>query len=302
MKNTYLTFAFVMMLLFQIKAQETSSLSDNPSHLSAGNTSNLVKQDLGRDVPWFVERFKVSAGFFLALSNTNVQIGNSAGTIGSNINFEDDLGFDKQNNTFLFNAQWRISSRSRIDLSYYGLNRKANKNLSRTISIGDETYPANVDVNAFFDNSIYRVSYGYALLSKPKYELGLLLGAHIVEANVGITLNTNIGSANTATDYGFTAPLPDIGIWGGYAITDKLAFNGEFSFLSLTVNNISGRILNYNASVTYRPWNKLDVSLAYTGFDFKVDAVRDRLDGHLKWGYNGPTLSVGYSFGGKNWH
>lgn len=43
----------------------------------------------------------------------------------------------------------------------------------------------------------------------------------------------------------------------------------------------------------------LDLALGYTGLNFKVDVEKERLQGYFKWGYNGPSLTVSYSFGKK---
>ena len=115
---------------------------------------------------------------------------------------------------------------------------------------------------------------------------------------------TNItgGSISRETDFDFTAPLPDLGIWGGYGINDRWAVNGAFNYLSLTVGDVKGRVLSYNAGVTYDIGKKFSASLIYAGLNFKVDVVKDHFKGYFKWGYNGPALTVNYSFGKNKWH
>jgi uncharacterized protein involved in high-affinity Fe2+ transport len=255
-----------------------------------------------RDVPWFVERFKIAAGYYFVVNNTNVSVGNNNGMIGTDIDFENDLGLQKNSSSFFGNIQWRSTSRSRFDLSYYGLNRKSTYTIKKTFDFGDNTYNINTTINAFFNTDIYRFSYGYAILSKPKYELGLLIGAHIVRTGVGIGVNSTNVNLVYKDDFGFTAPLPDFGLWGGYAISDRFAMNAEFDYLQIEVNGIKGRILGYNFSADYRVLKQFDLSLGYTGLNFSVDAIRDNSNGHLRWGNNGPSLKAVYSFGNKKWN
>jgi len=254
-----------------------------------------------RHVPWFVEKFKVSAGVFLTVNNTDVQIAGNNGNIATDIDLENDLGFKTTSTTFLGDFQWRSSSRSRFDLSYYSIHRNSTANLQKTVQFGDHTYNVNTTVNAYFNTDIYRFSYGYAILSKPNYEAGLLIGAHVVKAGLGLSITGSNVSASVQDNFGVTAPLPDFGIWGGYAFGRDWAINGEFDYLALTVDNIYGRILGYNFSVTYRPVKQLNVSLGYTGLNCRVDATEDHLNGHIKWGYNGPTLTAAFTFGRKGW-
>jgi len=211
------------------------------------------------------------------------------------------LGFNKSSGSFLGDFQWRASSRSRFDLSYIKLDRSSNYTLQKTFNFGDHTYDANANINAFFNTTIYRFSYGYAFFTGANYEAGALVGAHIVKADLGIGLNGEHLTTAVNDDLGFTAPLPDLGVWGGVSLSRNFALNGEFSYLSVTVDNISGRILAYNFSATYRPAKNFDLSLGYTGFNFNIDAVVNKLDGDFKWSYNGPTLTASFSFGKKSW-
>jgi hypothetical protein len=214
---------------------------------------------------------------------------------------EKDLGFNKEIGTFLANFQWQISRRSKLSLNYFKVNRSSNRTLGKDIVFEDNTYYAGSPVHSFFNTLIYQFSYGYAFLSKPKYEAGLFIGSHILSAKSGISLNGTSGGASTQNDFGFTAPLPDLGIWGGWAVSDRFALNADISYFALTLNNKSGRLLAVNLSFTYKLIDQLDLTLGYTGLNFNVDVEKNDVTGNFKWGYNGPALGVNFSFGKKSW-
>jgi len=260
------------------------------------STSSTVKPL----APWFVEKFKLTAGFFYPVNNTTIRVGIS-GSPGTDIDFVKDLGFKSEIGTFLANFQWRISRRSRINLGYYKIDRSSTHTLAKDITFDGNTYEVNASVNSFFNTAIYQFSYGYSIISKPKYELGILIGTHTIGAKAGIALNGATMGASTSNDYGFTAPLPDLGIWGGYAISDRFALNLDMDYLSLTVNSIAGRLLAYNFVIAYKLSNPFSVSLGYTGLNFQVDKTKNGVNGFLRWGYNGPTLAATFSFGKKSW-
>ena len=252
--------------------------------------------------PWFVQRFKVSAGLFVPVNNTNIQVSLTGSTSGgTEIDFEDDLGFDKVTPTVLMDFQWRASRRSRFDFSSYLVNRKSTHTLDKDIIFGEDTFKVNSTIHSSFKTGIYRISYGYALISKPKFEAGLLVGLHIVGAKTDISFKGDNLNVAASTDFNVTAPLPDFGIWGGYEFSNRFAMNAEADYLSLTVNDISGKILAYNIVFIYRILDPLHVAVGYTGLNFKVDAIKDHLSGHFKWGYNGPSLTATYTFGKKKW-
>ena len=100
-------------------------------------------------LPWFVERFKISAGGLYIINNTNIRVGVN-GMDATTIDGEKDLGFYKQVGTFLANFQWQISRRSRMTLSYYNIRRNSNRTLQKDISFEDNTYHANSSVYCYF--------------------------------------------------------------------------------------------------------------------------------------------------------
>ena len=251
--------------------------------------------------PWWVEKFKLTAGLFVPINNTKVQVGVNGSAEGTDIDFQKDLGFDAAQVTFLANLQWRISRRSRINLAYYDMNRTVTHTLQKDITFKDQTYHINSSVDTYFNTAIYQFSYGYAIIEKPTYEVGVMIGAHTVGTKAGISLNGATTGVNTDNNFGFTAPLPDLGIWGGYAFSDRFAVNLDFDYLSMTINNINGRIIAYNIVFSYKLIRQLDLSLAYSGLNFNVETTKKDVTGSFRWGYNGPSLGLTFSFGERSW-
>ena len=250
--------------------------------------------------PWFVERLKISVGFLYVVNNTKINVGID-GKPGSDINGERDFGINEETGTFVANFQWRISSRSRFTLSYFNSKRSATHLLDKDITFEDTTYPVNAQVSTHFNFSIIQFSYGYAILSKPRYELGLLIGAHIIGANTGIGTSKDNQGIATNRDFGFTAPLPDLGIWGGFAFTKRLALNFAVDYFTLTAGNFSGRVFASNATFIFRLVGQLDLTLGYSGINFSVDVTKQDANGRFKLDYNGPLFGVNFSFGRKKW-
>src|ERR1700759_2990988 len=137
--------------------------------------------------PWWVEKFKLSAGLFVPVNNTKIQVEANGSVSGTDIDFQKDLGLNASQLTFMVNFQWRISRRSRLNLSYYDMNRSATHILQKEITFKDQTYHINSTVNSYFNTAIYQFSYGYAFIEKPTYEVGVLIGAHTVGTKAGIS-------------------------------------------------------------------------------------------------------------------
>jgi hypothetical protein len=251
--------------------------------------------------PWFVERFKLSAGFFLPVNNTNIKVGIQGRAQGTEVNLNHDLGFSNVTGTFSSDFQWRISRRSHLNGSFYNINRHSTHTLQKDLIFKEDTFHINASVSGYFNTAIYQISYGYSILAKPKYEVGLMVGTHLVGGKIGLSLNAGGAGISKSGDFGFTAPLPDLGIWGDYALTNRLAFILEADYLALSVGNYSGNILAYNVSFTYKLLNQFNLSLGYMGLNFKLDLTEKNATASLKWGYNGPDLALTFSFGKRSW-
>jgi len=251
--------------------------------------------------PWWVEKFKLTAGLFVPINNTKVQVEANGSAAGTDIDFQKDLGFGASQLTFLANFQWRISRRSRISLTYYDMRRSATHKLTRDITFNDQTYKIDNTVDTYFNTAIYQFSYSYAIIEKPTYEVGVMIGAHTVGTKAGISLNGANTGATANSNFGFTAPLPDLGIWGGYAFTNRFAVNLDFDYLSLTINNVNGRLVAYDIIFCYKLIRQLDLSLGYAGLNFSVKTSKNNVSGNFRWGYNGPTLGATFSFGERSW-
>lgn len=279
-------------------SQERTFLASAYSNETVETLETIVNgRETHNQAPWFVRRFHFESGLFIPFNNTNVRVGTNSGAYATDIDFENELGFNPSSFSAFANFQWHISRRSKLKLSYFNLRRSSDHSLDKTIVFADHTFPLYAEVNAFFNTHIAQISYGYSILSRPKYELGVMIGAHVLNVNVGVGLNTSIGSVAYSSDYNFTAPLPDIGVYGGYAISDQWAVNAELGYLAAKIDNIDGKIINYNVSVLYKPFPNLGFSANFTGLNFELDAEGKHMNGFLKWGYNGPSLAATYTFG-----
>ncbi|KIO54701.1 hypothetical protein [Flavobacterium hibernum] len=293
-------FCFLIVPLFfsTIQAQTTAEIPvENPLTVLQSNIDTPSQDYDVADLPWYARRFKVTAGAFFPVNNTQIQVGTNNGNHGTEIDLENDLGFSKSSSSFMGTFDWRISRRSRLGFEFFALDRSSSKTLEKQIDFGEHTYNINTRVTAMFDVQIARIAYGYAFLSKPKYEAGLLIGTHVLFADLGLRVDANQTSLEYRDSFNFTAPLPDIGVWGEFVLAKRWGLYVNANYLAIKIDNIDGRIVSYNLAVSYNVYQNLSLTAGYTGLNFKVDAVKERLNGYLKWGYNGPTITAVYTFG-----
>ena len=139
---------------------DSSSLNKDSESLKKDSTSlHKDSASSGKIVlPWFVERFKISAGAFYVVNKTNVLV-HSHDAEGTDVNLEKDLGINREITTFIVNFQWQISRRSQLTFNYYNVNRSSSHILEKDIIFRDSTYHKNSSVNAFYNTNMYQVAY-----------------------------------------------------------------------------------------------------------------------------------------------
>ncbi|KRD61233.1 hypothetical protein ASE40_06705 [Flavobacterium sp. Root935] len=292
-------FVFLVMTLLWIplKAQTIAENNSSESLTTFKTETEDFQDSYSDDLPWHARRFKVTAGAFFPVNNTEVEVGSNNGSFGNLIDFEKDLGFNKSSVSFMGTFEWRISRRSRLGAEYYYLSRSATKTLQKEIEFGDHVYPVDATVSAFMDNHIARITYSYAFISKPKYEIGALIGAHVLFGDVGMRLEGATIEAEYKDNFDFTAPLPDIGLFGEFVLGRKVGLYANINYFAIKINDFDGRLLSYNLSVLYNVYQNFSLTAGYTGLNIRVDVEKERLNGFFKWGYNGPTITATYSFG-----
>ncbi|MET0946065.1 MAG: hypothetical protein ABWY22_11690 [Flavobacterium sp.] len=287
----------ISLFWFSADAQTTAEIATENALSATQNDSDKPQDYDPEDLPWHARRFKFNAGVFFPTNNTQVEVGSNNGEFGDMIDFEKDLGFNKNSTLFAGSFEWRISRRSRLGTEFFYLKRTSTKTLQREIEFGDHTYPVNARVSAFMDNQIARIYYGYAFISKPKYEIGALIGAHVLFGDVGLRLEGQTQAIEIKDNFNFTAPLPDLGLWAEVVLAKKWGLYVNTNYFAIKINDVDGRILSYNLSVLYNVYKNFSLTAGYTGLNIRVDVEKEKLIGVFKWGYNGPTLTSTYSFG-----
>src|SRR4051794_19988860 len=108
MKTTLCVVAFLLFNEFCGYAQEASEPA-NARYITriVSTPTQGIRQNADSGIrpivvaPWFVERFKIFAGVLFPLSNTSIEVSSHNGDVGTDIDFEDDLGLKRNTETFL---------------------------------------------------------------------------------------------------------------------------------------------------------------------------------------------------------
>ncbi len=95
------------------------------------------------------DKFKIDVGaFFITRTDTSVALAATAGAIGAGaaIDFEEQLGLEDSETVPRIDGYWRFGKRSRLDFSYWKLDRDATRVIDEQIDIGDISIPIGATV------------------------------------------------------------------------------------------------------------------------------------------------------------
>jgi hypothetical protein len=140
--------------------------------------------------------------------------------IGSNIDFVNDLGFEKTRFRDL-RIVLRPGQKHRFRIQYTPISYTADTTFNREIVFNAIAFPISVPISTQFDWKVWRLGYEYDFLYLPRGFVGALV--ELRHTHMEATLST-IGIEEFTTA---TAPLPAFGVVGRAYVLPEVAVNFE---------------------------------------------------------------------------
>ena len=254
--------------------------------------------DEWRDWP-LGDPFTISLKAFFPHIDTIIRLDASDGSVGTTIDFEQNLNMSDTETLPALGFTWRFAKKHRLVFDYFDLSRSGSAISTSEIRFGDQVFQVDLPITSYFDSRVTTVGYSYSLIFDEKKELALAAGLSIQDIRFGLTGTGNVGIVEEVS--GLTAPLPAFGISGGYAFTEKWigrAALGLFSF-DLAVSDetdISGEIVNAMIAIHHKTFENVQFGLEYSFFYVSVEFKDSQLINSIDYEYHGPVLSFDFVF------
>ncbi|MDJ0928687.1 MAG: hypothetical protein QNJ73_13705 [Gammaproteobacteria bacterium] len=253
-----------------------------------------------KDRPWRAwptgKRFNIAGGAFWPQLDTKVRLDASDGTLGTEIDFESNLGMENNKALAIVLARWRISRRNAIDFAYFDLNRSGLGVSNTIIRFGDATFPANLPLNSFFDSEIYSAAWSYSFIHNPSTEIAFQIGLNLQDIAVGIQGPTGIISE----DADFAAPLPTFGLSGRHFFNDKFGIVGRAGIFAIEIDlssgSFEGEVVNLALGLEWDAFKHVGFSFGLEYFHVDVDVEDTDWSGSLRYDWWGPVAAVRFFF------
>jgi len=241
--------------------------------------------------PALQDRWNIQLGLYTPNVSTTARLNGAGGQVGTEVNFEDDLGYADRKDLPAVLASVRLGERWKLEAEYLSLRRDTTHALSRTISWGDNIYPFGTVVNSEFSSDIFRLSGGYSFVRDAQKEFGFVFGLHTTDFKMSIAasgIGKNTGDA--------LAPLPTIGLFAAYALTLRWLLSGRVDVFSLSYESYDGSLTNATMGVDYRFFRNLGLGAGYRYINYDLAVAKSSFNGGVKYRFGGPLLYAVSSF------
>lgn len=229
-------------------------------------------------LPW--KKAELSAGLFVPIYQSELRLDSKQLGRGAEIDLEDDLGLDSNIFSYRIDALWRFYPRHTLSASYYDLSRDSDKQIGRTLQIGDRTFTVGANVATEFDIQIFKASYGYSFIHNEKFDVSANLGVYL--GNVDFSFSApGIGAESGS----FLAPLPVIGLRGSYAITPNLFISAGTNVFFIKYEEFTGSLIDATITLDYDISENFGVGIGYNPQFINIKYEDDNRDVEFDFDY-----------------
>ncbi len=233
------------------------------------------------------ETVAIRLGAYVARTSTDI-VANAAGSPGSAVSFEDDLGMASSSTDPIFGASWRFAQRHRLELVYFSLSRSASHEIDRELIIDGTVYPVDTVVSSTFKSDVAALTYYYSLWQSPEYELALGIGVHNTTFKPSLSASAQGLSTSLSTD----VPLPVLALRGDMRFNEHWQGSVAAKWFGLNYGDYDGGLSTFDVSVTYLFTKNWGLQAAYAFNRYKFDVAKTDWNGSFNYKFSGPVLAL----------
>ena len=252
--------------------------------------------------PTISEKWHFELGGFSQDANLQVSAG-PAGEVSDVVDLN-SLGADEDDEAIWLAGRWRINERWHLGLSFIEVDRDGFASSSEDFTFGEPPDQVDVTIGASvasnFNTKYYILQGGYSLVRTDRTNFGVGAGFHVMQLSA--TISAELTGNGMTTDLGTgasdsTAPLPNVFVFGDYALSPKLAASASIGWFGLEVDQYDGELVSLSASLEYRPWQNFGIGVGYSlvNIDLSIDETDSLVDFEVD--ASGPRLYFTAGFG-----
>jgi hypothetical protein len=243
-----------------------------------------------------LDRWTFRIGGFLTGLDTKIRLDSPTGGEGTTVSLEDDLGFSSSESVPRFELGVILGKRHEISGGYYKTDRSSTTTLQRDIEWGDETFPINIEVGAFYDTEFVDLAYTYWFYSSETTSLGITGGLVYASVGTGLGIAALGQGVGVSEDVNTDIPVPQLGFSVNTYLGKRFVFTGELGYIAFNLEDWEGDVSTARVGIEHRTWKNFGFGLGYGYTDYDIDLLGTDFLG--KWQY---TISGFEIYGRAAW-
>ncbi len=246
-----------------------------------------------RQVPSpITDRFSVRGTFFSSAVSTSLRVDDSAKVPGTLVSAERDLGMRSHVYQGRMELMFRLRERNRLRVDYFESDRSAQKRLTRQVNFGDETFVLNDVAATALDWRMFGLTYTYSVLKRERFELGLGLGAYLLQGDA----KGQVQARQLSQEVSGVAAFPTVALDGTWRISTRFAFVARGQYMRASVSNFSGALGDYHADFQYRWRPNFSIGAGYSELKASVNVEGGSFPGLIDLKVRGPEVFFRVSY------
>lgn len=209
------------------------------------------------------ETFSLKLGY--AVIDPDGRFAGEDGGSGTEIDFDDDLGFDESDNIVAEGA-FQLG-RFRISAGYLPLEFSGNGTLTRDIVFNGRTFSASTNVVSDVEIELYDFGLAFHILDVDDGPMRLQLGPEVAVKIADVEMSIRETSGGNQESVDGVVPVPTIGGRARIGFGDYLGVVGRMGYLEIDDNSF----LDADVQVEFSPVPLVGIFAGYRYIDVDVD-------------------------------
>ncbi|MDA8019082.1 MAG: hypothetical protein MPN21_16700 [Thermoanaerobaculia bacterium] len=236
-----------------------------------------------------LDRFELRGGGETLDADSTVRVDDGA-TLGTSIDFEDDLGLEGETETFSIELAFRLGKRHQLGFSQRTLDRTGERRLDQSMTFQGFTFPFDVDTESHLDLEMTGVSYTFWPFLGQSGGFGIALGAYDTEIRAGITGRATVGGVQLShtEEASESAPLPFVGVDFRFLPSNRWRIRGQYRVLSVDdFDGWEGDLTDGTVGLDFRLLSQLWIGAAYRTLEIDVSSEEAGFTGQADLDFSG---------------
>jgi len=247
--------------------------------------------------PYLSENFFVDVGVFFPNRTFGVAVDGSLGEDHELVEFEESVGFKEKDRIFALEFGWRFGDKWRLVGQYFESSGDASVILEENVAWEDVVFQAGTSASGGASLTLVRAFFGREFRSGKMHKFGFGAGIHWLELGAfleGTILVEGGEIAAAASSVRAHAPLPNIGIWYNYSITERWGLRSRADLFSAEIDRYDGTLVNLALGANYQIAENFGIGLNYNYFDIDVKIDQSDWSGRFVTSHKGVYVNLSF--------